>query len=121
MGNNLNEDIEGRSADGRAPVSALDAVLALHRMETSTQCGAISIPLVHHHGSENDHRPGALKRLTCTEPAGHAGLHKDCICCYKFQTFEDWQVADRRPRTFDRCTEGGMWPCDTIKAIQEAS
>ena len=99
-------------------MDALDAVLALHRLRTKTQCGAISMPVVHHHGAESDRNPGPLKQLFCTQDAGHDGLHKDCICCYKFQTFEDWQVVARKPRTFDVCTEGGFWPCDTIKAIQ---
>ena len=103
-----------------ASTEALDAVLALHCMETHTQCGAISMPLVHHHGSESDNRPGPLRSLTCTQEAGHEGLHKDAICCWNFQTFEDWQVVDRKPRTFDTCTAGGFWPCDTIKAIQSA-
>lgn len=104
----------------RSPMSneILEAVLALHRLETHTQCGAISMPLVHHHGMESDKRPGSLKTLTCTEQAGHDGLHKDCICCYQFQTFEDWQVTERRPRTFDMCSAGGTWPCETITALQ---
>ena len=100
--------------------AAIEAVLALHRLQTSTQCGAISMPLIHHHGGETDGRPGPLRKLTCTEPAGHEGLHRDCICCYSFQKFEDWQVIDRKPRTFDTCSAGGLWPCETIKAIQEA-
>lgn len=100
--------------------AAIEAVLALHVLKTSTQCGAISMPVVHHHGAESDHRPGPKRSLTCTEKAGHDSLHRDTICCYKFQTFEDWQVVDRKPRTFDVCSHGGFWPCDTIKAIQEA-
>lgn len=99
----------------------LDVVLALHRLVAKTQCGAISIPVVHHHGAENDRRPGPRRVLTCTNDAGHAGLHKDAVCCYSFQTFEDWQVADRKPRTCDACSCGTEWPCSTILAIQEAS
>lgn len=99
----------------------LDAVLAQHRLVTKTQCGALSIPLVHHHGVENDRRPGPKRVLRCTEEAGHEGLHKDAICCWSFQTFEDWQVEDRKPRTFDACSCGEMWPCKTIKAMQEAT
>src|ERR1044072_3346814 len=98
----------------------MDAVLKLHKLKTYTQCGAISMPVVHHHGAESDYRPGPKRQLTCTEDVGHDGPHRDAICCYKFQTFEDWQVVDRRPRTFDVCAEGGMWPCDTVKALQEA-
>lgn len=94
------------------------AMLSVHRLATKTQCGAISTPLVHHHGPESDLRPGPLRKLFCTEDAGHEGLHRDAICCYNFQTFEDWQVVDRSPRTFDTCTCGGSWPCDTIQAIQ---
>lgn len=101
-----------------AVTAMLGAVLALHRLKTHTQCGAISMPLVHHHGSESDNRPGPLRSLTCTEDAGHEGLHRDAICCYRFQNFEDWQVVDRRPRTFDVCSEGGMWPCETVQTIQ---
>lgn len=97
---------------------SLEAVLNLHRLVTHTQCGAISLPVVHHHGTESDHRPGPKRPLRCTEEAGHEGLHRDAICCYKFQTFEDWQVVDRKPRTFDTCSNCGMWPCSTIKAIQ---
>jgi hypothetical protein len=102
----------------------LGAVLDQHRLQTSTQCGAISIPVVHHHGPETDNRPGPKRSLACSEDVGHDGLHRDCICCYRFQTFEDWQVVDRKPRTFDGCSSPsclGFWPCDTIKAIQEAS
>ena len=102
-------------------MSAIDAVLEVHRLQTKTACGARSIPLVHHHGGESDKRPGPLRTLRCTEDAGHEGLHKDCICCYSFQTFEDWQVAERKPTTFDTCSAGGFWPCDTIKAIQGAA
>lgn len=104
-------------------MDAMTAVLDLHRLKTKTQCGAISMPLVHHHGAESDRRPGKLKQLRCTEPAGHEGLHKDCICCWNFQTFEDWQVVDRKPITFDACASSsctGFWPCDTIKAVQQA-
>ena len=99
----------------------LEAVLAQHRLVTSTQCGAISIPVMHHHGTETDKNPGPLRSLTCTNDVGHEGLHKDAICCWKFDTFEDWQVIDRKPRTFDACSDGGMWPCDTVKAMQEAA
>lgn len=102
------------------PTIAIGAVLDLHRLVTRTQCGAISIPLTHHHGAETDARPGPARSLTCTEEVGHEGLHRDCICCWHFQTFADWQVVDRKPRTFDVCTAGGMWPCETIKVIQEA-
>lgn len=99
----------------------LEAVLAQHRLVTKTQCGAISIPVVHHHGAESDKRPGPLRTLTCTEDVGHGGLHRDGICCWSFQRYEDWQVVDRKPRTFDVCSDGGMWPCDTVKALQSAA
>lgn len=99
----------------------LNAVLKQHVLVTHTQCGAISIPLVHHHGGESDFQPGPLRTLTCTMDDGHDGPHRDAICCYKFQTFSDWQVVDRKPRTFDACSDGGFWPCPTIKAIQEAA
>lgn len=99
----------------------LDAVLSLHTMGRKTQCGAISIPLVHHHGYENDARPGPRRILRCTEDADHKGLHRDAVCCYNFQTFEDWKVADREPRVFDFCScGGGFWPCPTIMAVQDA-
>lgn len=109
------------AAQDGAQDGLLAAVLAQHRLVTKTQCGAVSVPLVHRHGSESDARPGPLRVLTCSEPDGHDGLHRDCLCCYSFQTFEDWQVADRRPRTFDVCSDGGLWPCDTVLALQEAA
>jgi hypothetical protein len=99
----------------------LRAVLAMHRLNAHTQCGAISIPVVHHHGAESDGHPGPLRSLRCTKPAGHDGPHRDCVCCYRFQTFEDWQVVRREPYALDGCTASsclGFWPCDTIKAIQ---
>ena len=105
----------------------LAAMLAEHRLVTSTQCGAISIPLVHHHADETDRRPGPLRTLFCTEPVGHGDPdtptptpHKDTICCWHFQTFEDWQVASRSPRTYDACTCGQMWPGPTSASIQRA-
>lgn len=100
--------------------TALDRVLDLHRLVTDTRCGAISMPLIHHHGTETDSRPGPKRSLTCTKVPGHEGVHRDCICCYRFQTFEDWQVVGRKPRTFDVCSQcRDLWPCATIKAIQE--
>lgn len=105
-----------------ASTDLLGAVLNQHRLVAKTLCGARSIPLVHHHAGESDKRPGPLRLLRCTNVAGHDGLHKDAICCYSFQTFEDWQVTDRTPpSTFDACSCGTMWPCPTISALQEAS
>ena len=99
-------------------IALLDAVLDQHRLVAKTKCGARSIPIVHHHGEESDRRPGPKRRMRCTEDAGHEGLHKDAICCYNFETFEGWQVAERKPTTFDSCTCGRMWPCPTIEAVQ---
>lgn len=100
----------------------LSAIFAQHAMESTTQCGAVSIPVVHHHGSENDKRPGPKRVLHCTEPVGHEGDHKDAICCWHFQKFADWQVESRNPRAHDLCCSCHVeWPCPTVRAIQDAS
>lgn len=102
---------------------ALRAVLDLHQRQSKTICGAVSMPVVHHHGAESDRFPGPLRTLTCSNEDGHEGDHKDAVCCYSFQTFEDWQVVDRKPRTWDTCSNPGcsFWPCATVTAIQKAA
>lgn len=97
----------------------LDAVLAQHRLIAKTRCGAFSIPVIHRHSSESA-TAGALRVLRCSQNAGHDGPHKDAVCCYNFQEFQDWQVRGRRPGTFDSCSCGQSWPCDTIIALQAA-
>ena len=99
----------------------LRGVLDQHRLVARTRCGAISIPVVHHHGTESEAHPGPKRSLTCSEWAGHDGPHRDAICCYRFQTFEDWQVTQRQPSAYAACTCGTVWPCPTIEAIQEAA
>lgn len=99
----------------------LAAITETHRRVGRTICGARSIPLVHHHGTESDHNPGPLRRLRCTQEDHHEGPHQDAICCWHFQTFEDWQVESREPHEHDTCEScQRSWPCPTIEAIQEA-
>jgi hypothetical protein len=103
-------------------VTVIDAVLAVHQMRVSVQCGARSIPIVHHHGIERDSKPGPLRVMRCTEKVGHEGLHKDAICCWNFQRFADWQVAEVKPVAHPVCEDCHTgFPCATIRAIQEAS
>ena len=108
-------------SETKVPDSLRKAVLAEHPLVLRFICGARSIHIVHHHGSETDKRPGPRRQVRCTEDAGHEGKHKDAICCWNFETFEDWQVDHFEPTADARCGScGENYPCKTVRAVQYA-
>lgn len=96
----------------------VEAVLALHEIDVLIQCGARGTAMVSH-GYE---RGFEEVRLCCTEPQGHdPHWHKDNIHCYTTHVFDEVLVDEYRPRDFSTCKGcGRRWPCDTIRAMEEA-
>ena len=97
--------------------------------------------LAEHHSSDKRHDCGAQTQplpckytngrtahvYHCTEEPGHAGLHKDALHCWSFESFSDDMVVQHAPRDRAGCTgcqSLGMshrWPCPYSKEIAEVA
>ena len=88
-------------------------VLALHKPTGIVTCGARTDGAVPHRHS-NGHT--AERVMTCSNPEGHEGPHKDAVCCWSFHSFSDGVPGvglDLRS-----CADcGRTWPCRTYTAL----
>lgn len=91
----------------------LDAVLALHTPTGNVTCGARTDGVVPHR-----HSGGRTEKrvMTCSNPVGHEGPHKDAVCCWAFHSFSDGVPGVGRDlRSCATCRTA--YPCPTVRAI----
>ena len=65
-----------------------------HVLVPTVRCNAKSVPIEHEHSNHCVE----VKSMTCTETEPHT-IHRDAMCCWRFQSFTEEQVAEHVPRT----------------------
>lgn len=98
---------------GLMPV--LLAVRELHHDAPKYRCGARKTMTVEHQFS------GSVSEteLVCTNDPGHAGKHKDAICCWRFHEFDDAEPQIEDAWRGEACSCGTM-NCKTRALLDEA-
>ena len=96
-----------------ALTAAVRDVLALHEPTGIVTCGARTDGAVLHRHS-NEHTEERV--MTCSNPEGHEGPHRDAVCCWSFHSFSDGVPGVGRDlRSCADC--GRSWPCRTYTAL----